>query len=84
MTRPGAVWPPPGLKGIPMDMYHIHTHDHGISMVVGAKSYRHAARIVAEVIAESDPPGEGGVCCVDKLCGPDGGRHRPLRRPDGQ
>jgi len=56
-----------------MDMYHIHTQGHGISMVVGGNSHRHAALIVAEVIAKSDPPGAGGVCCVKKLSGPEGG-----------
>jgi len=53
--------------------HHVHTLDHCISMMVGASSYRHAAQIVAEVIAENDPPGTGGVCCVEKLCAPENG-----------
>ena len=55
------------------DLYLVHNEnndDERVSMVVGANSYRHAALIVAEVIAENDPPGTGFVACIDKLCSP--------------
>ena len=55
-----------------MDFFHVHSHDHGISMMVGAKSYKQAAQIVADFIANGDPPGEGDLCCVEKLCAPEG------------
>jgi hypothetical protein len=58
------------------DLYLVHNEDNDderVSMVVGANSYRHAALIVAEVIAENDPPGTGFVGCVEKLCSPQGG-----------
>ena len=57
----------------PPDLYQVHSKDHGICMVVGAVSYLQAARIVSEVIAEGTPPVTGGVCCVEKLCGPQQG-----------
>ena len=55
------------------DLYFVHDAKHFVSMVVGANSFRHAALIVAEVIAENDPPGTGFVACIDKLCAPQGG-----------
>ena len=60
-------------KPKPFAFYHVHTFDHSISMMVGANSYRHAAQIVADFIAGGDPPGDGGLCWVTKLCAPDGG-----------
>jgi hypothetical protein len=42
-------------------------------MLVGAHSYRQAALIVADIIAEHDPPGTGFVAYIDKLCAPEGG-----------
>jgi hypothetical protein len=58
------------------DLYFVHNEDNDderVSMVVGANSYRHAALIVAEVIAENDPPGTEFVGCVEKLCSPQRG-----------
>jgi len=62
--------------GTGADMYLIHSENNDeerVSMVVAANSYRHAALIVSEVIAENDPPGTGFVACIDKLCAPQGG-----------
>ena len=59
--------------GAGTDLYIVHDENNDeerVSMVVGANSYRHAALIVAEVIAENDPPGTGFVACIDKLCAP--------------
>ena len=61
--------------GAGTDLYIVHDENNDeerVSMVVGANSYRHAALIVAEVIAENDPPGTGFVACIDKLCAPQG------------
>ena len=56
-----------------MNFFHVHSNDHGVSMVVGAGSFKQAAQIVADHIAGGDPPGEGDLCCVEKLCSPEGG-----------
>jgi hypothetical protein len=66
----------PTNDGSGTDLYRVQNEDNDderVSMVVGANSYRHAALIVAEVIAENDPPGTGFVGCVEKLCSPQGG-----------